>query len=266
MPSVYAHYKFGTDVLPLLPEQLRKSVLKYRELYDLGLQGPDLLFFYHPISHNYVNRLGNAIHDWTGKKFFESTLTQLRCMKHKEAALAYLTGSICHYALDSICHAYIEQCVIDKGLRHTAMEGSFDRLLILEDHHAYNHLVSVYLRVTKPESSLISRFYGRTTGRQLYTSIRTMQILNDGLRLPDNWLKKGIFLFLRFIGKYDTISGMVITKEANPAFTDTDKHLRQLYDESIPFALTLIQEYLDAMKNHTPLGLHYHTTFMGQKF
>ena len=265
MPSVYAHYKFGRDMIPLLPEELRTFVLKYRELYDLGLQGPDLLFFYHPITHNYVNRLGNAIHDWTGRRYFESTLRILRGTRHKEASLAYLMGAICHYALDSVCHAYIEECVHTKNLKHTVMEGSFDRLLILEDHHPYNHLVSVYLRVTRAESSLISRFYGRTTGRQLYRSIRTMQILNDGLRLPDNLLKKSIFLFLRLIGKYDTISGMVITKAADPHFTETDRKLRELYNDSIPFALDLIQEYIDALNHHTHLGRNFQTTFMGQE-
>jgi len=264
MPSVYAHYKFGVDVLPLLPTELQRAVHNYRELYDLGLQGPDLLFFYHPIVHNYVNRLGNAIHLWTGKRYFEPALRILRAQPHKQAAIAYMTGALCHYALDSLCHAYIEECVKSKGLRHTAMEGSFDRLLILEDHHPYNHLVSVYLRTTKAESALISHFYGKTTGKQLYRSIRTMQILNDGLRLPDSLLKKAIFLFLRLIGKYDTISGMVITKEADPRFQETDQRLRQIYDESIPYALEIIQEFMDAYRHNTSLGEHFQITFMGQ--
>lgn len=264
MPSVYAHYKFGVDVLPLLPRDVRKAVVNNRELYDLGLQGPDLLFFYHPITHNYVNRLGNAIHEWSGKRYFEAALRILRGQRHNQAAIAYMTGALCHYALDSLCHAYIEQCVTEKGLRHTAMEGSFDRLLILEDHHPYNHLVSVYLRVTRKESALISHFYGKTTGKQLYQSIKTMQILNDGLRLPDSLLKKTIFLFLRMIGKYDTISGMVITKEADPCYQETDCQLRKIYNESIPYALDIIREFMNAYHHNTPLGEHFQTTFMGQ--
>mgnify|MGYP006873066327 CR=1 FL=1 len=43
------------------------------------------------------------------------------------------------------------------------------------------------------------------------------------------------------------------------------KRLRELYNDSIPFALELIQEYIDALNNHTHLGLNFQTTFMGQE-
>ena len=46
MPSTYAHRRFGADVLALLPDGLRATLEQHRELYDIGLHGPDLMFYY----------------------------------------------------------------------------------------------------------------------------------------------------------------------------------------------------------------------------
>ena len=63
MPAAYTHYRFGRDVLALLPEELRGVITAHRALYDIGLHGPDIFFFYRPLGHNSVIRLGHALHD-----------------------------------------------------------------------------------------------------------------------------------------------------------------------------------------------------------
>ena len=49
MPTTYAHYKFGKEVISALPRPLRSTVENHRELFDIGLHGPDILFYYHPM-------------------------------------------------------------------------------------------------------------------------------------------------------------------------------------------------------------------------
>lgn len=41
MPASYAHYRFGKQVLPALPAEIRQNIQRFRRLYDMGLQGPD---------------------------------------------------------------------------------------------------------------------------------------------------------------------------------------------------------------------------------
>ena len=69
MPSTYAHRRFGADVLALLPDGLRQTLEQHRELYDMGLHGPDLMFYYKALQTNPVNRLGNAMHEEKGEVF-----------------------------------------------------------------------------------------------------------------------------------------------------------------------------------------------------
>ena len=61
MPSTYAHYRFGKDVLDRLPAKQKQDIQEHPDLYNVGLHGPDLLFYYKPISHNPINQLGFGI-------------------------------------------------------------------------------------------------------------------------------------------------------------------------------------------------------------
>ena len=49
MPTTYAHYKFGKEVLSALPRPLQNSIEAHRELFDIGLHGPDILFYYNAL-------------------------------------------------------------------------------------------------------------------------------------------------------------------------------------------------------------------------
>ncbi len=44
-------------------DSLREKLEAHRELYDIGLHGPDLLFYYHAEKSTPVAALGNAMHD-----------------------------------------------------------------------------------------------------------------------------------------------------------------------------------------------------------
>ena len=49
------------------PRELREKITPYRPLYDMGLHGPDLMFYYRALQSNPVNRLGNAMHEQPGQ-------------------------------------------------------------------------------------------------------------------------------------------------------------------------------------------------------
>ena len=109
MPSTYAHRRFGANVLEHLPDELRAQLEQNRELYDIGLHGPDLLFYYHAAKSNPVGALGNAMHEEPGRVFFDRARRVVHCEADLDAALAYALGFVCHFALDSTCHPYVEQ-------------------------------------------------------------------------------------------------------------------------------------------------------------
>ena len=46
MPTSYAHYKFGQEVKGKLSGEILGIIEEYPDLFNLGLHGPDLLFYY----------------------------------------------------------------------------------------------------------------------------------------------------------------------------------------------------------------------------
>ena len=66
MPTTYAHYKFGKEVISALPRPLRSTVENHRELFDIGLHGPDILFYYHLFHENPVSQKGMAMREQSG--------------------------------------------------------------------------------------------------------------------------------------------------------------------------------------------------------
>ena len=58
MPTTYTHYRFGKDVLDALPRRIRTAMETNRELFDIGLHGPDILFYYRALIPNSVSGQG----------------------------------------------------------------------------------------------------------------------------------------------------------------------------------------------------------------
>ena len=148
MPTTYSHYRFGKEVYTKLTPAQKAIIDPYRGLFDLGLHGPDLLFYYHPFSKNQINQTGVAIHERPGIAFFLPAASRWRGCRHKKAALAYLYGVLCHFALDSTCHPYVEAAVRRTGISHSEIEAEMDRRNMEKDsynpltHRPANHLRS----------------------------------------------------------------------------------------------------------------------------
>lgn len=263
MPSVYAHYRFGCDIYELLPVRLKSLIDRHRDLYNIGLQGPDILFFYLPVCYNHVNQLGTWLHHQPGRDFFQTAVQIIRNRHKKQASMAYLCGFACHYALDLVCHPYIVDQVQRHSLNHSAIEGAFERTLIVEDQLPLDTLVTDSIHPSLQTAGIIQQFYTGVSTKQIFQSLKIMIWCNDGLRMKDNLLKKAIFLVLRMVGKYESIAGMVITPAPRPEFSESDFELRRLYESAKPVAVRLITELLASVHTGQKLSNQFDSTFLG---
>ena len=62
MPAAYSHYRLGQLVLDELNQPLKHVLETNQDLFDIGLHGPDILFYNRPYIHSKINRLGSAMH------------------------------------------------------------------------------------------------------------------------------------------------------------------------------------------------------------
>ena len=59
MPSTYAHYRMGKELIKALPESRQTIIRNNMELYLIGLHGPDILFYYKPLKQIYNYTFGS---------------------------------------------------------------------------------------------------------------------------------------------------------------------------------------------------------------
>ena len=101
MPAFYAHDRFGKKVAEKLPVSLIRRSKAITRQYRIGLQGPDLFFFYRAYRPNRVSKYGNHLHEiFCSGLFFEHAVKVVRKKGAASREYAYLMGFVCHFILD----------------------------------------------------------------------------------------------------------------------------------------------------------------------
>ncbi len=112
MPSLITHYLCGDKWLKNINnEAIAALVTKYRKAFNVGTQGPDILFYYRVwpwFSSEGMDKLGVRMHGENVGEVFKSLINYIHTRKKDKGLLtSYLLGYSCHYALDAISHPYI---------------------------------------------------------------------------------------------------------------------------------------------------------------
>lgn len=253
MPSTYAHYRFGAQVLPTLPGNIREIVERYRNVYDVGTHGPDLFFYYRPAFQTSVGKLGGKFHHQPGRSFFGGVCRRLR-MQPSEQATAYLYGLLSHYSLDSICHPFVNRASSGGSFSHTALESEFDRFLLTKDKVEKPHLRNLgkHLHLSDGECDTLRLFYPPATKGQIRESLRSMAAVTKLLG-SSNPLLRGLTVHtLRATGESN--AGLVMPEAPDARCAELDEPMLELYEQALgnyPEQAARLQEHL---LHQEPLG------------
>ncbi|HAB94207.1 MAG TPA: hypothetical protein DCF49_05520 [Lachnospiraceae bacterium] len=123
MPDIIVHNRMGRSVYKKLPKEISAEI--DREIYRIGLLGPDpyshYRFFAFPLRHG-INLRMVAMHRTRTCDF----LVEMAKFSRKPEMFSYLAGFLCHYALDSTTHPYINKISNNEGYLHMAIEHKLD--------------------------------------------------------------------------------------------------------------------------------------------
>ena len=145
MPDLVVHNAMGDRVLARLPEEIRNEIDS--NAFHVGVLGPDPFFFYRffalPFT-NGVDKRGKTMHhkrcgaflmqlarECTGEKGFDEGDPKAAQKGFDEVdlkAFSYFEGFLCHYAMDSTAHPYINAVAAKRPGMHTAIERKLDRI------------------------------------------------------------------------------------------------------------------------------------------
>ncbi len=251
MPSMYAHQKFGNDVLYLLPKEVRERIAEQEDLYHIGLQGPDIFFYHKPLSWGEIPQYGNHLHDLTGHVFWEKLLTQYflisgddgEMQERRGRSRIYLYGVLCHYTLDSTCHAFIDETERTGVTTHAELEGDYDRRLIAaEGRDPVCEVLTRRFHPSREAAEAIAALYPEVTADIVEKTLHSCVSFQRLVLCRHAWKRNLIFTALRLIGKYDSLHPHIMNKEPDPDCQEAEERLDELYREALPKAACLIAE------------------------
>ncbi len=140
MPGFTTHYLFGQGTYQKLGRiPLKEAVRIHHAAFSLGLQGPDLFFYFLPSYAVHKNNIGSIAHTEQTNTFLRHLLESRGLFPHQreqKIAEAYLAGFLGHYALDTRCHPYVYWKTEFSGKnnryhgRHIAFETDIDKELL----------------------------------------------------------------------------------------------------------------------------------------
>ncbi len=244
MPSVYAHYRFGVGLLPTMPADARRTIQRFRSLFEVGLHGPDIFYYGGPILKAKTGFLGIKFHEQTGREFFQRVCRMAR-LERSEAAQAYLYGALCHYTLDTLCHDFISQQTADAS--HGEIETEFDRFLLETDGKVppCAQDLSPHLSLTPGECETVAKFYAPASSGEIRKCLRSMASTVKFLAMPEGTRRTVVEKGLKLAAP--EFLAMVMPLSANPRCAHLDGPLLECYEQAVnqfPEMLSQLQAHM----------------------
>jgi hypothetical protein len=251
MPACVAHYQFGQDILSRLGGELRPIIHAYKWEYDCGLQGPDIFYFYKPWRRTGIRDYGIARHNEPAARMFDAILATV-CVK---AALAYLIGLVCHYALDKQCHPYVNgysSALYD----HQRMESAFDRDTM--SRAGLSEPRYRYLPVAGLDYRAIASLWPGIDAKTLRKCVRSERC---AIRLLDR--RRLLEACETVLGRCGALTMMTLPASVPEKWAEHVRQLRTLYERALDECPALIVSALEAMETKVFDGRGFDLNYKG---
>lgn len=260
MPANHTHFRFGSELLPLMPPDVRRTVGRFRQLYDMGLHGPDILMYHVPALRSGTTKLSTKFHAQTGKVFFERCCRTVR-MNWSEGAMAYLYGVLAHYVLDSTCHPFIRRMVDAGKGSHNQIETEFDRYLLELDGKLPAHLYdqSAHMQLTPGECQTVALFYPNVSPSAVSRCVKTMRGVTRSLTMQEGPRRQVVSSAIRLVRP--NVADLIVPVQPDPKCKELDESLMRLYEMAQQRYLPLLEQLQDHLRRKSPLSTDFSLTF-----
>ncbi|MCX7711097.1 MAG: zinc dependent phospholipase C family protein [Clostridia bacterium] len=195
MPNLFTHYLCGQKALLQSGNPaIRETILQNRQIFNLGTQGPDILFYYRVwpwLSSKEIDEAGETIHNEKVSDFFAAALSYIQSCPDpgRNQLSAYLFGYLCHYALDCAAHPYVFYVTgfVRKGdpptkkynYYHRMFETAVDVLMVERDLglNIYDLKATELIHLSRSEEAKIARMYHQLLPTVYGIDISTNQVI-----------------------------------------------------------------------------------------
>ena len=266
MPNYYTHLTFGARVLERLPETLVAALGREGEAFRLGCLGPDPLFFDFCRQGREIRREGHAMHGVSAV----TVAGRLRRAVEEDVPMSrgYAAGFLCHLALDSACHGYVNRRAAEGGPTHLAMEAEFDRVLMMADGWPVVDRQAHMPVVEDPRVWVAAaRAYEHAGPAEVERAYRRMERDTAMLARASNRLRGRLLdLIARLIPRAAGLRGIALRAEPDPACAESSRMLRQLMEAAVEPTARVVEGFFEDIARERPLSPWFDRDFEGRVF
>ncbi len=259
MPTTYTHWRFGADCIETLPEEQKEVIIHHRELFDIGVHGPDIFFY--DLAHNELPEFGSALHYKPAREFFSHCVEVYReNSNNKEEMLAYLLGFLSHFALDSQAHGYINKKVRTSGISHNRVEAEYDAHMMRLDGRSIDRTDRVAsLKPSRKNAEIVARFFP-FSGRQIHRTLVWQKVLLSGLNCHSDLQRNALAKALEALKKYN-YRDLIVRKQELEGCRDSNLRTDKLRAYALEIYPLLAKNLTQALESGGPLCSYFEHDF-----
>lgn len=283
MPGFVTHHFFGVNAYKQLERgPIKKLISNNHNAYSLGLQGPDLFFYFIPTSLGILPNIANVMHKKNTNDFFKGMIDAVSIFdqnKDFEIASAYIYGFLGHYVLDTAVHPYVYYRVGTATSKrtigvHFGLETDIDREVLWREKKlplpAFSHssVIRLSLRekhvVARLLNEAINKVYGVNIPELLVSAaIKSFEIASSLLMDEKETKHKIINRIENLVWGYPVISPLLINNRTHSGDCCNLAHKEwvnpwydrmrattsvfDIMDRNVPILIGLIQEMHHAL-------------------
>lgn len=241
MPGFVTHYLFGCKCVEEISNiEINKIIKKYKKAYSIGLQGPDI-FFYYPYSFTGMRkRIGSVMHVYETGKFLFNLANETSKLggESRDIAIAYFCGFIGHYIMDTTCHPYIYYSTgyLNKNEpyigKHVDFETDIDKLLLdkLYGRDVLDFRQDYTIKLSKQERKIIA-FILNNSCKKTYPEIVSnsymlehvlvnFRYINSMLKDPKGWKNKIVLGIEKCVLGHPQVSPLLVVGGKKSRWSD----------------------------------------------
>lgn len=258
MPTTYAHWAFGRDCIELMPENLQQIIHDHRDIYNLGVHGPDILFY--DLLHPEIPSYGSKMHSIPVEEFFKNCKEVFNNHEEKADMLAYMMGFLTHFILDSTVHGYVERKRQDAGISHNRVEAQWDKHVIEQDRRVANLVDRAEsLKPNKQIAKVISYFFPYND-KVIYRNLKLQRLvvyeLNSISPKKQNFLQN---LLLKM--NQENFADLFMGFEEEEVCRDSNIRLDKLRKKALDLFPKLMKNLLNFLNNKQELDKYFNHDF-----
>lgn len=258
MPANYALHRFGADALRLLPSQRKAPIQRFRRLYNAGLHGQDLFFYFKPMGQTPIGDLRAAYDAMTGGDFFAKAAAHLK-QNPSEGGTACLYGLLAHYCLKSQLAPLFAAETAKGTVTRTELEVELDRYLLGLDGKTPAHTqdISADFQMTRGECVTLSGFFPPATPANVLAALK------NEMRWSRRFAAKRRTLAKLLLGlTKGEFPHQMMPDHANHKCLHLDSAMLECYHSALEKYPEMANRLALFCKNGTPLGEEFEAPFV----